>query len=188
LENIANAPPDGGYLLVFYEGQVGPQHVDWFWQPESKARIADDEKMLFDRVGLPVVPGAKWRREAHRPAGSSLAAGATRIDVLTHKVTFFWAMSLIVAQYIARRKGETVGIMTTMIARTLQEAARLLGGNVSLPGSDAALRSPIESESPARQFEVLHGLTQDATRLEDTLRDQGAAIPSEAIPYIQRLF
>jgi hypothetical protein len=175
-------------LLVFYEGEVGPQHVDWFWQPESRARIPDDEKILFDRAGLPVVPGAEWRRDAHRPAGSPLAAGATRIDVLTHKITFFWAMSLIVAKYIARRKSETVGIMTTMVATTFQEAAQLLGGDASLPGSDAALRSPIESESPASQFEVLHGLAQDTTRLEDALTDQGAAIPSEAIPYIQRFF
>ena len=173
---------------MLYEGEVGPQHVGWFWQPESRARIPDGEKIFFDRVGLPVALGAEWRCEAHRPASSSVVAGATRIDVLTHKIMFLWAMSLIVAKYIDRRKGETVGIMTTMIARTLQEAVQLLGSNVSLPGNEAALRSPIESESPARQFEVLHGLTRDATRLEDTLTDQSAAIPSEAIPYIQRFF
>ena len=62
MDNVANAPPDGAYLLVLDEGEVGPQHVDWFWQPESWARIPDDEKILFDRVGLPVVLGAEWRR------------------------------------------------------------------------------------------------------------------------------
>ena len=188
LEALQNAPPDGAYLLVLYAGEVGPLHVDWFWQPESHARIPDDVDALFDRVGLPLVSGAEWRRETHQPPGSPLGPHATRVDVLTHKITFFWAMSLIVAKHIARRKGETIGRMTRRIAGTLTEAVQLLDSDLSLPGRDAALRPGLETETPVGQFEVLYGLARDATRLHDELVDQGAAIPSEAISYIYRFF
>ena len=187
MDNIANAPPDGAYLLVFYAGEVGPQHVDWSWQSESKARIPDDERILLDRAGLPVAPGAEWRQEAHRPPGPPLR-DARRVEVLTHKITFFWAMSLIVAKYIARRNDETVARMTSLIARTLTGTAELLDSNLSMPGRDVALSSDVESEAPARQFELLQGLASDATRLHDELVDQGAAIPWEAISHIYRFF
>ena len=59
MDNLANAPVDGAYLLALYEGEAGPQHVDWFWQAESTAHRPDDAKILFDRAGLPVMPGAQ---------------------------------------------------------------------------------------------------------------------------------
>ena len=188
MDNMANAPPGGAYLLGFYAGEFGPQHVDWFWQPESKARMPDDEKVLFDRVGLQTAPGAEWRREAHRPPGPPLEPSPTRVELLTHKITFFWAMSLILAKYIARRDGESVARMTSVIARNLTEVAQLLGSSLSLPGRDAAKSSAIGSEAPAVQFDRLYGLASDATSLQDELVDQGTVIPSEAIPHIYRFF
>ena len=188
MDNMANAPPEGAYLLVLYAGEVGPQHVDWFWQPESKARIPDDEKVLFDRAGLRVAPGGEWRREEHRPPGPPLGPNPTHVDVLTHKMTFFWAMSLIVAKHIARRNSETVARMTSLIARTVTEVAQLIDSCLSLPGTDAAIHSDIERELPTRQFELLYGLAGDATRLHEGLVDQGGAIPSEAIPHIYRFY
>ena len=188
MDNVANAPPCGAYLLVFYAGGVGPQHVDWFWQPESEARIPDDEKVLFDGVGLPAVSGAEWRREAHRPPGPPLGPNPTRGEVLTHKITFFWAMSLIVAKHIARRNDDTVARMTSLTAGTFAEAAQLLGSSLSMPGLDAAQRAAIESEAPAAQFELLYGLARDATGLHEELLDHGATIPSEAIRPIYRFF
>ena len=58
MDNFANAPIGGAYLLALYEGRAGPQHVDWFWQPESEARRPDQAHTLFDRAEL--------RREASR--------------------------------------------------------------------------------------------------------------------------
>ena len=55
--------------------------------------------------------------------------------------------------------------MTSLIARTLTEAAHLLDSSLSLPGSD------IEREAPATQFELPHGMASDATRLHDELVD-----------------
>ena len=188
MDNLANAPPNGAYLLVFYAGEVGPQHVDWFWQPESKAAIPDDEKVLFDRAGLPVIPGAEWRNEAQRPPGPPLGPSPMRVEVLTHKIKFFWAMSLIVAKYIARRDGETVARMTSVIARTLSGAVDLLDSNLPLPGCDAVRRTTIGREAPTAQFELLYGLARDATGLHQRLEEEGVAIPSQGISHIYRFF
>ena len=59
-------------LTGTYEGEAGPQHVDWFWQAESTAHRPNDAKILFDRAGLPVMPGAQWRGIFHRPSGPPL--------------------------------------------------------------------------------------------------------------------
>src|SRR5258708_23329199 len=37
-----NAPPGGAFLLVMYPGSVGPIHVDWTWQPQSRAVVPSD--------------------------------------------------------------------------------------------------------------------------------------------------
>ena len=187
MDNLANAPPGGAYLLVLYAGEVGPQHVDWFWQPKSKARIPDDEKVLFDRVGPPVAPGAELLGADHRPPGS-LMGDVPRVAVLTHKITYFWAMSMIVSKGIARRDSETVARMTSRIARTLTETAQLLDSHLSLPGVGAAQRSATPSANPIGQFDLLYGLGRDATRLHEELVAQGVAVPSEAIRHIYRFY
>ena len=58
MDNFANAPIGGAYLLALYEGRAGPQHVDWFWQPESETRRPEQAHTLFDRAEL--------RREGQR--------------------------------------------------------------------------------------------------------------------------
>ena len=77
MDNFRNAPPGGAYLLALYAGEVGPQHVDWFWQPESQARIPDDEKVLFDHVGLRKIRGTEvfrvWAAHARPPPFHSRA-------------------------------------------------------------------------------------------------------------------
>ena len=60
LEAMQNAPPGGAYLLALYPGEIGPQHVDWFWQPHSNSQRPDDVDPIFDRVGLPVTSGEQW--------------------------------------------------------------------------------------------------------------------------------
>ena len=59
MDNLANAPAGGAYLLAMYEGKAGPQNIDWFWQAESVAYRQDDGKILFDRAGLRAAPGAQ---------------------------------------------------------------------------------------------------------------------------------
>ena len=101
MDNLNNAPPSGAYLLVHYPGEVGPQHVDWFWQPESLARRPDDALVLFDRADLQVVSGDEWRDEMYLAGGRSPINETDQASIVTFKITFFWTMSLIVANYIA---------------------------------------------------------------------------------------
>ena len=65
MENLANAPIGGAYLLALYEGAAGPQHVDWFWLPESEARRPDQAAVLFDHAGLSARPVPPERCIAH---------------------------------------------------------------------------------------------------------------------------
>ena len=186
MDNFRNAPPGGAYLLALYPGKFGPQHVDWFWQPESYAQIPDDEKVLFDHTGLQKIPGARWRRAQHRPFAQPLPEHSTLTDVLTHKIAFFWAMSVITAKYIARRDSQNAGRMMTLIARTLYETAHL--ASLPIPDHVVAIDTTQKSETPSRQFNALLELSGDAKGLHDGLTERGAAIPTEAIPHICQFY
>ena len=190
MDNFRNAPVGGAYLLALYEGEFGPQHVDWFWQPESKSRLPDDEKILFDRVGLPTMPGAQWRREAHRPPAPPLGADPSVHDLLTHKMEFSWAMTLIVAKHIARRNGAVVDRMTSVIACTLVEIAALSGAESKLPETRESLSLPsgLDAASSKVQFDALGRLAHYAEALGEWLVTQNVMVSSEAVRQIYRFF
>ena len=179
----------GHTCLRYTPARSAPQHVDWFWQPQSRARKPDDVNVAFDRVALPVIAGDIWRREDEMgPGGPPLPPGTPLADVLTHRIEFFWAMSLVVAKYIARRKVQTVSRMTRVVARTLNGMSELLGTEESSAGRDAALGSSIATADPVEQFDVLDELAREATGLHTDLADRGATIPAEAIDQIRRFY
>ena len=84
MENLANAPIGGAYLLALYEGAAGPQHVDWFWLPESEARRPDQTAVLFDHAGLSREASASGTM--HRPSGPPLGPSPPLTDLLEHKI------------------------------------------------------------------------------------------------------
>ena len=132
--------------------------------------------------------GDDWRRQSHGPPGPPLAANAPIGEQLTHKITFFWAMSVIAAKYTARRDGEIFARMTRLIARTLSEAAQLGEfGELDLGADDVSVTG-LASVGSRKQFEVLDGLASDAEQLGVNLVERGAVLPSEAIAQIYRFF
>ena len=151
MENLANAPIGGAYLLVLCEGAAGPQHVDWFWLPEVEARLPDQATVLFDRAGLSREPSTCGTM--HRPPGPPLGMSPPLTDLLEHKIAFFWAMSFIVAKYIARHDGETVVRMTRVVARTLVETAALCGDSASPPEGRGAMVADLEAASAPVQLQ-----------------------------------
>ena len=189
MDNYRNAPAGGAYLLALYEGEFGPQHVDWFWQPESRSRLPDDEKILFDRVGLPTMLGAQWRREAHRPPLPPLGPNPPVRDLLMHKIEFFWAMSLIATKYIARRNSAVVDRITGVIARTLDEITDLSDTPVEAIRLLKLLPSDLDGASAATQFRVLRELAHHVEALGERLATPDVAAPSsEAVRQIYRFF
>ena len=188
MDNLANAPVSGAYLLALYDGAAGPQHVDWFWQAESMARCPDDERILFDRAGLPVVPGAQWRSTVHRSSGPPLGQDLSLADLLTHKIAFFWAMSLVVAKYIARRNGKDVARMFHVVSRTLTEAEALSRNSVSLWRGDETMATGLEAASPAAQLQELKGLARHAEILGTQLTAHGVVVPSKAVLQVHQFF
>ena len=181
IENLGNAPVGGAYLLALYEGEGGPQHVDWFWQAESMAHRPDDAQILFDRTGIPAAPAAQRRSKVHRSSGPQLGPNPSVIDLLTHKIAFFWAMSFIVAKYIARRNGETVARMTGVVSRTLTEAAALCHYSVAPTEGYEAMAVGLEAASPTAQLLVLRELARHAEALGVQLAALGVDLPSEAV-------
>ena len=139
MDQMRNAPPRGGYLLVHYPGEYGPQHVDWFWQPESLANFPDDGLLLFDKVGLPVVDGKVWEQEMHQTGSRPAIDSTDPVNLLTHDLKFFFAMSLIVAKYIVRGDDQIVGHMMSLIERTLDRIIETLEIAVRSSGDPGSL-------------------------------------------------
>ena len=181
MDQMRNAPPRGGYLLVHYPGEFGPQHVDWFWQPESLANIPDNGRLLFDKVGLPGIDGKVWEDEMNQTESRPAIDSTDPVDLLTHDVKFFWPMSLIVAKYITRGENETVGHMIELIERTLSRVTDSLGvDDQILTASDAATQDA--------QFQTLRSKSQQAQSLHVALQERAVVIPTEAITQVEQFF
>ena len=188
MDNLSNAPVGGAYLLALYEGEAGPRHVDWFWQAESKAHRPDDGKIMFDRAGLPVAPGVQWRSTVHRSSGPPLGPNPSLADLLTHKIAFFWAMSFIVAKYIARRDRETVARMIGVVSRTLTEATALCHNSVAPSEEYEAMTAGPEAVPPTTQLQVLRELGRHAEALGGQLAAHGVVLPFEAVSQVYQFF
>ena len=181
MDQMRNAPPKGGYLLVHYPGEFGPQHVDWFWQPESLARVPDNGRQLFDKVGLPVIDGEVWEKDMNQTESRPAIDSTDQVDLLTHDIKFFWAMSLIVAKYIVRGDGETVGHMMSLIERTLDRITE------ALEGEDWSRNGSSETDTAVR-FRSLRVVSEQAKTLHGDLGDRGVVVPAEGITQVERFF
>jgi predicted nucleotidyltransferase len=181
MDHMRNAPPEGAYLLVHYPGQFGPQHVDWFWQPESLASIPDNGRLLFDKAGLSVIDGNVWENQMNQTGSRPAIDSTDPVDLATHGLQFFWAMGLIVAKYIVRGDDETVEYMLNMIARTLD-------GIVESFGLAGLSRDTLDMSGKAAQFHSLRAVSEQAKSLHEDLGKRGVVNPLEAIAQVEQFF
>ena len=188
MDNLANAPAGGAYLLALYEGKAGPQNIDWFWQAESVAYRQDDGKILFDRAGLSAAPVTQRGSTVHRSSVPPLGPNPSLTDLLTHKIAFFWSMSFIVAKYIARRDSESVARMTVVLTRTLTEAAALCHCSDESTEEYETMAAGIATLPAADQLQVLRKLAGSAEVLGGQAAAQGVILPSDAIRLVYRFF
>jgi predicted nucleotidyltransferase len=183
MDHMRNAPPRGGYLLVHYSGEYGPQHVDWFWQPESLAHLPDNGQLLFDKAGLPVIDGKVWEDEMNQSGSRPAIDSTDPIDLATHNLQFFWAMGLIVAKYIVRGDDETVGHMLGLIERTLDGIVEALGIS-EIPSTEPE----ISDIGRMGQFLALRVASSRAKLLHVVFGGLGVEVPTEAIAEVERFF
>ena len=104
------------------------------------------------------------------------------------KIAFFWAMSLIVAKYIARHNGETVARMTRVVSRTLTEAVALYRNSVTSSEGFGKMVTGLETASPTAQLQELRELAGHAWVLGGQLASHGVVVPSEAVSQAYQFF
>lgn len=167
-----NAPAGGGYLLVLYGGQAGPQHVDWYWQPQSDARVPADAHLLFERAPL--------LRQVPAPA-TRLA----RAEAIDGQVAFFWAMSNVAAKYVARRQPSAGLKMLELVSQALTEVKAMAG---SAPADGEPGEDSVPSLQPERQLALLRGMAGEMEALTPRIVALGGTVPVQAILQIHRLF
>ena len=163
-----NGPPGGAFVLVHYAGSAGPVFVDWTWQPQSNARIPDDVRLLFDRVGL------LHENPMPRPAGLVLA------NALTEKSIFVWMMVQMAAKKIARQEPWAAIIILNHSHQALEHIKWLLGLSEKLPFFEPRQKGRLPSH-PAEQMVQVRALTQEIEALTPTIMDAGGQVPVAVI-------
>jgi hypothetical protein len=175
VEGPQNAPPRGAYLMAFYPGAQGPYQVDWYWQAQSAACIPPDTILLFDRAGLPCADGSvTWD---YQPEAERTAAEAALQDV-----SFFWAMLLITAKYVARSpREETMGLLKWALA-AMAGVRRFAVLTDPLPTHDE-----IPCPDAADKVRLLRRLASDMTDiLMPRVEARGVVIPTGIVPQAER--
>lgn len=180
MDMMKNAAPNGAYLLVHYSGEFGPQHVDWYWVPESGSNRPNDGYLLFDRADIPVVDGLAWANSVNQTDNRPAIDSREPIDLANHKLEFFWAMTLIVSKYIVREDRATVSHMLGLIARTLDE----IRGFLDMALDSTAADIDTTGFDTSRLFQALDSITQDAITLHDQVAGRGVSIAPEAITQV----
>ena len=169
LEAPQNAPAGGAYLLVLYAGQGGPQQVDWYWQPRSSARRPAGTRLMFDRIGVPLMPDPE-----------PLAAGE-RARLLGEKVAMFWVNVTLAGKAVARGHGWAAVGMLGWAATSLAEV-RWLVERGTLPGYDdvkGARRGEASTNSNGGVDGALSGL-RELCRGMDELAPRVAELGADA--------
>jgi hypothetical protein len=124
LEAPQNAPEDGAYLMACYDAPVAPHIVDWYWQPRSLAHIPSQERLLFDRAGLP--------RQDQPVRFPGLPANKGIIERPIHFISFFWMMLMITTKHAFRSPRAEQMELLPLLLDPIGKAQHLLGRNGSL--------------------------------------------------------
>lgn len=162
-----NAPLGGAYLLVMYEGSVGPIQVDWTWQPESQAHLPSDVRVLFNRAQLaPESP--------IHPNGQALA------DELTNRAVFFWMMIQIAGKKIARQELWATLIVLNHVQQTLDTIKWLLNLTMKSPFPENR-RTSRPPNTPSELITTVYSLADEMATLTPQIISFGGKVPIEVI-------
>lgn len=190
VEGPQNAPAEGGYyLMMLYDGQTGPQQVDWYWHAQSRTTIPAGTLVLFDRAGLPrsQVPPA-WgytnnKPEALRQLEAAMTEQEKRADEGRNIVSLFFAMLLIAGKYVARRPSTSDVPFSGFLRNLLRNTRRYV--DPSRPDEpDADDDTPFAS--PGDKLDRLRDLGREMETLLPQVAQAGAEVPTAAALSVRR--
>jgi predicted nucleotidyltransferase len=174
LEAPQNAPQNGACLLALYDTEIGLIHIDWYWEPESQARVPRDVRLLFDRAELSysALPPLQSVLEPDTPE--------SRREAAEQNARFFWAMVPIAAKYIGRRQVWGALGMMQMLRGTMLHLARHTHS-----AAPKALDLPPVGD-PLKLLELLRSLARGVESLHPAAERIGVCISKEAPLHIAR--
>jgi predicted nucleotidyltransferase len=110
VESSYNGPPGGCYLMTGYDSPTGLLLIDWYWQPERIAQMANTNAVLANRASLPMNDDpalaqiAMWQQpDNEKPLP---LWNPTEAEDRANWTARGWAMLAIQAKYIARKPDE----------------------------------------------------------------------------------
>jgi len=169
-ENHANAPAGGSFSFALYAGSG--LMVDWILTPRSTAHRPVQTRLLFDKVGIPVL------------STEALESPLARAGQAAERIAFFWMMAAVTCKYINRAEDVKVQWFLDVLKETQDEVQRLLAGDAwdgkYSPGISLAM-SRLDQAAALRQLCTrMEKLAVQASHL-------GAEIPASPLPEINIL-
>ena len=164
-----NAPRTGAYLMVYYQSDIAPLQVDWYWQPQSAAFIPPDTKLLFDRAGL---------KAAAKPiefTDSDPDPNLTESPI--HMVSYFWAMLLITTKYAMRSPWSEEMELLPYVMAPFHQARQYLNQEIS-PDHPTTM----DQQHPKDKLRILRELATEMRIMMEALASQGIDLPFQFIP------
>jgi hypothetical protein len=169
-----NAPKGGAFLLALYEGEYGPQEVDWSWLPASTAQTWPRVRILFDRAGLPQLSEPPIFE--YQPIPES-----TPLEAVERSACNFWGMMMVLGKYLARSPHEERMGLLWLLTNHLREAQAYLGRDLSPKFEEMA-----DHPHPSEKIAILRDLAVQMASLMPALADVGAHVPETIVPSMAR--
>ena len=176
-----NAPRGGAFLLSCYDGQEGPQEIDWTWQPQSLAFIPEGTRLILDRVGLPRTEPPHAERADVLPTEDTRTTERRYRDQTYNLTSFFWAMLSIQAKFVARSPWDGGLGFLEMLRNATQDARGLVGLPTCYVHGDAP---PLGR--PDEKLGMLRELASGMEALMPQLVGRGGEVCSGAVPRVHR--
>lgn len=169
-ENNYNAPEGGSFTFTLYaESAIS---VDWVLISQDKAKRPAGSKLLFDKVGISVLPS---------PEPESIEENKKAV---AERWAFFWMMTSITVKYLKREDGVFVNYWLENLHSILQDIERRVDGKPWEYTRDSLSKLQPTQE---KQVESIKELTEQALRLNPKVATFIGFEPATPIQEIERI-
>jgi hypothetical protein len=170
-ENNHNAPEGGTFTFVLYEESA--IMVDWILIPQSKAKQPQPSQLLFDKVGIPVLPAPEPEELEQRKKS------------VAEQWAFFWMMTAVTIKYIHRKDGVFAAEWIENLNAIVSDVERQLRGESRKHKRGS--RSQLQTTARG-QIKSLKQLCKKMQELKPEITDFTGAEPQTPDSEIELLF